>query len=117
MRHALILALLVAGCGGRPVTPDLEPTELELLCESWCSAQLACGFSSGYSPEGECTPNCTASRGWDIAWEGGCQEEARAVLSCLSDSTCEDLAPMFDPVTEALSPCADERSAILACSI
>jgi hypothetical protein len=113
----IIIFSLMAACGGRPVPSDAEQlTELELLCESWCETQSACGFSSDYSPEGQCLANCAQSRGWDIAWESICQDETRSALSCLSDSACVDLTPMFDTLDEGPSPCVVERSAVLTCS-
>ncbi len=115
----LAFVLLVVGCSSRTTVIDEEapePTELELLCSDWCDTQRTCGFSGDYEPEGDCAPNCVSSRGWNDAWETGCQEETREVLACLGDSTCADLAPMFDLMLGGPPPCAEQLSDVLFCS-
>lgn len=114
----IIIFTIIFGCGGRPViSEETQPTELELLCESWCDLQSVCGFTDDYSPEGECLPNCVQTRSWSAAWDSEeCQDVARVALTCLGDGTCHELAPMFDPSDDGPTPCLYERTAMLLCS-
>lgn len=117
-RVGQVVFILVLGCSNR-ASSDVEmqePSELELLCSDWCDTQRTCGFAGDYDPQGECLPNCMSSRGWDVAWESGCDDETRAVLSCLSTSTCEELAPTFDPLLAGPPTCVEQLGAILTCS-
>lgn len=122
MKRTFILSLALFGCSERAVgTGEFElpeqPTELELLCADWCDTQYSCGHVGDYAPEGDCIPNCVESRGWNVAWEGGCEGEVRETLTCLATSRCEEVQPIFDSQSTGSTPCDGALGAVLQCTV